>query len=88
MTPQEMQQQVVPQGTTRHAFSVKLGMRIFYRDDVTPHQEHNGFVWCDIGLNGNCHSYSTPIDEEAYLPVPKYKTINYGKATPLWSKND
>ncbi len=72
MTPSEWNKQTIPEHATRHALSPRLGCKVFYRDDVTPHQEWNGLTWCDIGLNGNCHPYSSPLNEEPYLAPYKH----------------
>ena len=71
MTPIMWDQQVIPQHTTRHALSVKLGCKVFYRDDVTPHQKWNGLCWSDLGLNGDCHPYTSLLSDEPYMHVSK-----------------
>ena len=88
MTPQEMNNQQVPQGATRHAMSVSLGMIKFYRDDVTPHQEWNGMCWTDLGLNGNCHPYTTPLSDKPYLHVPKTSQYYASRSFEIGSKFD
>lgn len=83
MTPAEMDAQVIPPHTTRHALSVSQGCKVFYRDDVMPHQVWNGLCWSDLGLNGNCHPYTSPISELPYLHKTRDK--NY---MPVKQRNE
>lgn len=85
MTPTEMDAQIPPENTTRHAISVSLGQRLFYRDDVTPHQEWSGLTWSDLGSNGNCHPYTSLLSEAPYMHVSKAYSSGKQKLSPIYT---
>lgn len=54
----------VPNGATRHMISVKLAMRLFFRDDTTPHQIWNMGEWMDLDAATDVRLSTYPIDQE------------------------